>query len=120
MSEPEELNQRLPKTEIIRKKTDFKEVFEKGSVWNGKYIKCLYVESNRRTVGFVVSRRYGNAVMRIRAKRLMREIFRKKRQGIGSYKIVIMPQKKLDHAPFTELEADFYRFITWLTIGKNG
>lgn len=120
MSDSEGLDQRLPKKEILRKRTELKEVFEKGSIWSGSYMKCLFVESNLRTVGFVVSRRFGNAVRRNRAKRLLREIFRKRRNVIGSFKIVIMPKKQLDRAPFNELEKDFDRFITWLTLGKNG
>jgi ribonuclease P protein component len=120
MNDSEEFDQRLPKKEILRKRTELNEVFERGSIWSGSYMKCLFVESNRSSVGFVVSRRFVNAVIRNRAKRLMREVFRKKRHGIGSFKIVIMPKKQLDHAPFKELEKDFDRFIAWLNLGKNG
>jgi ribonuclease P protein component len=120
MSEAEALDQRLPKKEILRKKADFNEVFETGSVWSGRYLKCLFLESNRRTVGFVVSRRFGNAVLRVRAKRRMREVFRKKRHVLGQYKMVIMPAKGLNRAPFHEVEEDFDRFIEWSNSLKIG
>jgi ribonuclease P protein component len=120
MSESEAPDQKLPKKVILRKKSDFNEVFKKGSVWSGRYMKCLFLESNRRTVGFVVSRRFGKAVLRIRAKRRMREVFRKKQHGVGLFKMVIMPNRGLDRAPFHELEADFDRFIEWSTSLKNG
>jgi len=120
MNDSVEFNQRLPKQEILRKKTEFKEIFEKGSIWSGDYMKCHFVESNQRTVGFVVSRRYGNAVTRNRAKRLLREVFRKKRYGIGAFRIIIMPKSQMERATFDKLEKEFDRFISWLTQRRTG
>jgi len=111
MSEVERTDQRLPKSEIIRKKTDFNEVFEKGRVWNGKILKCLYTKSNRRMVGFVVSRRFGNAVARNRAKRLLREAYRKNRIRMGDFLIVIMPKNAFKNIRSPEVESEFEQFI---------
>jgi len=118
MNESEIFDQRLPKTEILRKRTEFNEVFEKGSIWNGKFMKCLFMESNRRTVGFVVSRRFGNAVKRNRIKRLMREVYRKNRHFIGAFKIIIMPKDRFVQVPNEELEKEFNRFIVCSCSGK--
>jgi|WetSurMetagenome_2_1015567.scaffolds.fasta_scaffold1613594_1 ribonuclease P protein component len=105
-------DEKLPKAEVLRKKTDFNEVFEKGRSWNGKILKCLYAKSNRRMVGFVVSRRYGNAVQRNRAKRLMREAYRKNRHGISGFFVVLMPRDGLRKAKGQDVESEFRRFLS--------
>ncbi|MDM7996230.1 MAG: ribonuclease P protein component [Acidobacteriota bacterium] len=105
-------DEKLPKSEIIRKKADFNEVFEKGRSWNGQILKCLYAKSNRRMVGFVVSRRFGNAVHRNRAKRMMREAWRKNRHGIGGYIVVLMPRSGMKKAGGIEVESELRRFLS--------
>ncbi len=105
-------DEKLPKSEIIRKKSDFNEVFEKGRSWNGQILKCLYAKSNRRMVGFVVSRRFGNAVHRNRAKRMMREAWRRNRNEIGGFIVVLMPRSGMKKAGGLEVEAEFRRFLS--------
>jgi ribonuclease P protein component len=104
------IDQKLPKAEILRKKTDFNEVFEKGSIWNGIFIKFIYINSNHRMVGFIVSKRFGNAVKRNRAKRLLREAYRKNRYAIGSIKVVLLPKDRFKKVSLKELEDEFKRF----------
>lgn len=110
-------DEKLPKSEIIRKKADFNEVFEKGRSWNGQILKCLYAKSNRRMVGFVVSRRFGNAVHRNRAKRMMREAWRKNRHGIGGYLVVLMPRSGMKKAGGLEVESELRRFLSCGALG---
>jgi len=110
MNEFEKIKQNLPKTEILRKRKEINEVFEKGHIWNGKYLKCLYIKSNHRKVGFIVSKRHGNAVRRNHAKRMMREIYRKNRQAADIMKILILPKDNMSSGNLKELETDFIRF----------
>ena len=117
MNEAVRPDEKLPKSEIIRKKSDFNEVFEKGRSWNGQILKCLYAKSNRRMVGFVVSRRFGNAVHRNRAKRLMREAYRRNRHGISAYYVVLMPRNGMKKAGGLEVESEFRRFLSCVPLG---
>lgn len=110
MNRLEQIDCRFPKAEILRKKKDFDEVFEKGRIWNGRYIKCLFVRSNRRMVGFLISGRFGNAVRRNRARRLMREVYRKNRHSLGLYKIVIILKSCQQKLYLQELEIEFNKF----------
>jgi ribonuclease P protein component len=114
MNDGVRIDQRLPKAEILRKTSDFNEVFEKGRPWNGKFVKCLFVKSNRRLVGFVVSKRFGNAVKRNRLKRLMREVYRRNRYRIGSYKMVLMPRPHQGRLLLANLEGEFQKLCACL------
>ena len=73
----------LNKVERIRKSREFKEVFRRGKIINGKYFRVYWLNRCPETVncpykriGFVVSRKAGKAVQRNTLKRLIREKFR--------------------------------------------
>ena len=60
-------------------------------------------------LGIVASRKLGDAVRRNRAKRLIREIFRRHQPlpgGLG-VDLVVIPRRELFDAPFSDLERDF-------------
>ena len=60
----------------IRKNKQFRYIYRKGHV-NGTHLATLhYVASPRLQTGFCVSKKVGNAVVRNRVKRRMREYFR--------------------------------------------
>lgn len=111
MNEEIRPDQRLPKKEIIRKKEDFRNVIQNGQRWRGKYLKYFFEDAERRQVGFTVPKRLGKAVHRNRMKRLMREVYRRHRQEIGFYRIVIMAKEETRSVSFYELERDFEQFL---------
>ena len=86
-------------------------IIQKGKRQKYKYLQFFIMESDSRQVGFTVPKRLGNAVRRNRIKRLMREIYRKHRQEIGRYQIVILANKEADGAGFIELENEFQKCI---------
>jgi len=63
-------------------------------------------------LGIVASRRVGGAVVRNRAKRRLREVFRKQAPAAGSSRskpmdLVVIARRELADAPFASIEADF-------------
>jgi ribonuclease P protein component len=66
-------------------------------------------ETERDRLGIIASRRLGDAVLRNRAKRRVREIFRQASENsTGRFlDIVVIPRRELVDAPFVELQADF-------------
>jgi ribonuclease P protein component len=65
------------RNERLRRKVDFKTLFQKGFRIRGKTLSIQALQRNgaSRRIAFVASRKVGNAVKRNRAKRLMREVY---------------------------------------------
>ncbi len=64
--------------DVLRKKTDFDAVYNKGKSTGSKYVVIFYFKNGMgltRTC-FLASKKVGNSVMRNRARRLMKESFR--------------------------------------------
>lgn len=59
----------------LRQKSLFRTVFAQGKSFSGKYV-VIYVADGPSKFGFIASKKVGNAVVRNRAKRLMREVIR--------------------------------------------
>lgn len=74
----------------------------------GRYL-TLFTLPNRRDVtrlGVIATRRLGGAVLRNRAKRLAREIFRLDK-GRPGFDVVVLPHRGFSAAPFPALQADY-------------
>lgn len=104
-------DQSLPKKEVIRSQGDFREVLQNGKRWGGRRLQLFFEGGEQRQVGFAVPKRIGRAVLRNRVKRLMREVYRKYRQEIGPYKIVMLAKHEAGAAGFRELEEEFVQFL---------
>jgi len=62
----------------------------------------------RDRLGIVASRRLGGAVIRNRAKRRLREIFRQQQMSAArALDFVVIPRRELISAPFPVVRADF-------------
>lgn len=68
----------LPKKKILRQKKEFQEVYRSGRSYANRYL-VLYVFPSEKLggkVGFAAGKKLGNAVVRNRMKRLLRESYR--------------------------------------------
>jgi ribonuclease P protein component len=71
---------RLPKKAVLRGKINFDRLFSKGKTIHGAVSSIRYIfieeEAPQQLMAFVVRKKMGNAVLRNRLKRFMREAYR--------------------------------------------
>jgi len=105
----EKQDERFPFRERLRRKRDFEQVYEQGAVLRGQHVVlfCLSAGVGERKVGFVASRKVGGAVSRNRARRRIREAYRKLRTGLpaGAHLVFVARAGAAD-ATWDELVAE--------------
>ena len=103
------MTERLTRHERVRRRPEFERAYEHGLRLRGRFM-TLFVASNgsaRSRLGVAATRKLGSAVVRNRAKRLARELFRKLKPPAG-LDVVVVPRREMLDAPFTSLEADYH------------
>jgi ribonuclease P protein component len=104
---------RFRPSQRIRRHTDFQEVYAEGSRIPGRYY-TLFSKPNGLPVGrlgIAATKRLGGAVTRNRAKRLIREVFRRNDIAPG-FDIVVVPRRELLSASLSTLEAEYCNSVT--------
>lgn len=94
--------------ERIRRRAEFERAYKQGTRIRGRYA-TLFVLANQLEVGrlgIAASKKLGGAVQRNRAKRLIREVFRRNKIAPG-YDVVVVPRRELLDAGLSVLEADY-------------
>jgi ribonuclease P protein component len=92
----------------IRRRTEFQRVYEAGARQHGRLMTVfILARTDARTrLGIAATRKLGGAVVRNRAKRLVREVFRQHANPPG-LDIVVVPRPTLLVAPFAAIESDY-------------
>jgi ribonuclease P protein component len=94
--------------ERIRRRAEFQQIYAQGVRINGRY-STVFVLANKRAIGrlgIAATKKLGGAVERNRAKRLIREVFRRNKIAPG-LDVVVVPKRELLDASLTVLEADY-------------
>jgi ribonuclease P protein component len=102
------VTERLTRHERVRRRPEFERAYEHGQRLRGRFM-TLFVAPNgsaRCRLGVAATRKLGSAVVRNRAKRLARELFRKLKPPAG-LDVVVVPRREMLDAPFASLEADY-------------
>jgi ribonuclease P protein component len=109
----------LSPAERIRRRVEFQEIYNRGAKVHGRYytIFVLANPSGAGRLGIAATRKFGGAVVRNRAKRLIREVFRRNKIAKG-FDVVVIPKRDLLDAGLTVLEAD-YRAIIERSLGRQ-
>jgi ribonuclease P protein component len=104
----------LAPRERIRKKKDFLVLYKKGYRYKSKYFNLIGL-SNALTysrVGVVASRKVGNAIARNRAKRWMRELFRRNKDLIECpVDLLIVASPAMNEATWTEMKESYLQAV---------
>jgi ribonuclease P protein component len=99
----------FPKGERLRRRADFVSVKERGA---RSHLRSFVVirrasPTGETRLGITVSRRVGKAIVRNRVKRLIREIFRKRRRDVGTAQdILVIARAGADRLQYAQVAAE--------------
>jgi len=105
---------KFPKTRRLTNPSEFELVKHKGRVQRGKFLVLSVLQAKDATspfrAGFVTSRTIGNAVVRNRVRRRLREIVRRHQHEVtGGVWVVTIARAPAAAATYPELEAEWLR-----------
>jgi ribonuclease P protein component len=105
--------QRLTSAERIRRRADFEEIYKHGVKAGGRFMTLFLLRTDRpiSRFGVAATRKIGGAVIRNRAKRLAREIYRRHKPGPG-LDLVVVPRREFLDVELASLEAEYRSILS--------
>jgi ribonuclease P protein component len=106
------MSQTLRPAERIRRRPEFLLAYEQGTKQHGRFMTVFVRRSGLGVgrLGVSATRKIGPAVVRNKAKRRARELFRHAKPDAG-LDLVIIPRREFASAPFDRLEADYHAVV---------
>jgi ribonuclease P protein component len=103
---------RLSRSVRIRHRPEFERVYEQGTRISARFMTVFVIANGGAAprLGVAATRKLGSAVERNRAKRLARELFRRRKLPVA-LDIVIVPRRDMLDASFASLESDYHRAL---------
>jgi ribonuclease P protein component len=110
----------LPPARRIRRRGEFQRVFDAGRRAHGRYLTIIAAPApgSDSRIGIVASKKLGGAVVRNRAKRLIREIFRTVNSPDRAVDLVIIPKPAALDALTVEVINDYRSTLKRLSLSK--
>ncbi len=106
-------DQALRPQERITRRADYQRIYQQGLRTGGRFMTVFTLPNNTPVtrLGVAATRKLGGAVVRNRAKRLAREVFRRHKLTSG-LDVVVIPRREMLDAEFGSLEADYRSLLT--------
>lgn len=113
---------RFSKEDRLRTARDFQRVYRQGKVLQGRYFKIFYLElesGGPPRLGLTAVRRLGGAVVRNRAKRVIREAFRLNKGLFSSLELIVQLRDGVSALSKEELREEFLRAARRLRLSQR-
>ncbi len=98
----------LAKKNRLRRKSEFAYIYRKGKAFHTKYLTMIIVPTKSKVskVGFSVSNKVGNSIIRHKLKRRLSEIIRKKVNELPIKNYIFVAKNESNLLSFVELEKE--------------
>jgi ribonuclease P protein component len=119
------VSERLQPNERVRRRADFEHIYEHGAKRHGRFMTVFVLAREGASageaarLGIAATRKLGNAVVRNRAKRVSRELFRRHKPE-GGLDVVVVPRREFLGADFPTLERDYTTLLAERGGSVNG
>ncbi len=108
----------FPKEERVRKSEEFTRILDGGRRESGRILTAIWLPgaaaaSDANRVGMAAGKRLGNAVLRNRLKRLMREAYRRNKRELPcrGVSIVFLASRRTIGKSYAEVRDDLVRLL---------
>ena len=111
----------LPPARRIRRRAEFQRVFDAGRRAHGRYLTIIAAPAPGpdSRIGIVASKKLGGAVVRNRAKRLIREMFRTQSGPERASDLVVIPKAAALQVEAVEVVNDYKTALRRLSLSKQ-
>jgi ribonuclease P protein component len=111
----------LPPDRRLRRRGEFQRVFDGGRRAHGRYLTIIAMPATglQTRLGIVASRKLGGAVVRNRAKRLIRQVFRTEVGPAFASDLVVIPKQGLVTVKADDVATDFRATLMRLGLSKS-
>ena len=97
---------------MLKAHKEFEYVYKKGQSAHSRSSVLFYLpKCGEKKVGYTASKKVGKAVIRNRAKRRMRALFKEQQEGLAEGHYVYVAKASLNETPFATLRRDLKYLI---------
>lgn len=99
------------KKEVLRKKSDFSAIYNKGKSVGERYVVLFHKKNNLpyNRMGYLASKKVGNSVERNRARRLMKESFRQLEKDVKEGRdLIIIARNTIGNKSMQEVQKSMF------------